>query len=80
MQALQLRQAQEQYRQTRLRLKSDLQETESALLRGVMPSALALQPPLRAAPISAPALGNGQVRRAPLEPCLCRMRCLCRLA
>ncbi|CAL5229289.1 g12586 [Coccomyxa viridis] len=59
--ALQLRQAQEQYRQTRQRLKAELQETESALLRGVMPSALALQPPMRVAPVSAPALGNGQV-------------------
>ena len=55
MQALQLRQAQEQYRQTRQRLRADLQETEAALLRGVMPSALALQPAMRA-----PALGNGQ--------------------
>ena len=27
-----------------------------------MPSALALQPPMRVAPVSAPALGNGQVR------------------
>lgn len=62
-QALQLRQAQEQYRQTRQRLKAELQETESALLRGVMPSALALQPPMRVAPVSAPALGNGQVRK-----------------
>ena len=63
MQALQLRQAQEQYRQTRQRLKADLQETEAALLRGVMPGALALQPAMRAPPISAPVLGNGQVCR-----------------
>lgn len=63
---MQLRSAQEHFRQARERLKIDLQETESALLRGVAPSQLALQPPMRVAPpmmapAMGPSLGTGQV-------------------
>lgn len=64
MQALQLRQAQAQYREARAALRQGLADTEAALLRGVAPSTLALQPPMRAPPVMAPAVGNGQV---PLE-------------
>ena len=64
MQALQLRQAQAQYREARAALRQGLADTEAALLRGVAPSTLALQPPMRAPPVMAPAVSNGQV---PLE-------------
>jgi hypothetical protein len=61
MQALQLRQAQAQYREARAALHQGLADTEAALLRGVAPSTLALQPPMRTAPVMAPAVSNGQV-------------------
>lgn len=48
VQALQLRQAQKQYREARTRLQQDLRDTESALLRGIMPNTLlALQPAMQ---------------------------------
>ena len=47
MQAQQLRAAQAQYKEAREQLKRDLQAAEAALLRGVAPSTLALQPALR---------------------------------
>lgn len=47
MQAQQLRGAQAQYKEARIQLKRDLQAAEAALLRGVAPSTLALQPALR---------------------------------
>ncbi len=47
MQAQQLRGAQAQYKEARVQLKRDLQAAEAALLRGVAPSTLALQPALR---------------------------------
>ena len=61
MQALQLRHAQAQYREARAALRQGLADTEAALLRGVAHSTLALQPPMRAAPVMAPAVSNGQV-------------------
>ena len=57
VQAQQLRAAQAQYKETREQLKRGLQAAEAALLRGVAPSTLALQPALRLPFV--PSVGTG---------------------